>query len=56
MFEWLRGGRVVGGAMESRKESFTYEAPTSIFALAWSNHKETANRIAFGSFVEDYTK
>ena len=37
-------------------EIFTYESPNMVFSLAWANHKETAQRLAIGSFVEDYTK
>ena len=40
----------------NRKEIYTWESKDTLFSLAWANHAETSNRLAVGSFVEDYTK
>jgi len=49
------GGGVVGGAQ--RKEIYTYKAPWTVFAMAWSHRPEpnTQFRLAVGSYVEQYS-
>lgn len=37
------------------KEIYTYEAPWSAYALAWSNREDRPFRLAVGSFVEAYS-
>jgi len=45
-----------GGEQSPRKEIYTYNAPWTVFSLAWSNRVEpTANfRLAIGSYIEQY--
>mmetsp|Transcript_8383 Transcript_8383/g.18782 ORF Transcript_8383/g.18782 Transcript_8383/m.18782 type:complete len:379 (+) Transcript_8383:436-1572(+) len=52
-------GAVAGHPMESqqqRKEIYTYEAPWTVFSLAWSNRIEQNSqfRLAIGSYIEQY--
>ncbi len=43
-------------ADEAKKaELFTYEAPWTIYALAWCQRKDKPFRLAIGSFIEEYT-
>jgi len=41
--------------MAGRKEIYTYEAPWSVYSLAWSMRPDKPFRVAIGSFIEDYT-
>lgn len=44
-------------ANQQRREIYTYEAPWTIYSLAFSQREEADRkfRLALGSFVEEYT-
>ncbi|KAJ4972220.1 hypothetical protein NE237_005319 [Protea cynaroides] len=42
------------GQMEKKPGVHTYEAQWPIYALAWSVRSDKKNRLAIGSFIEDY--
>lgn len=43
-----------GPSSGKRKEIFTYEAPWTIYTMAWRRRPEGRNQLAIGSFIEEY--